>query len=246
MKIYNYILKNKQVYVGDGKIEGIKIVFFSDLHIGKLLKKERLQKILKQLRELDGDVYIFGGDLMGEQPQKYYSTEEIKECFSIFNDSLNIRVFGNHEFKKEKGINQETKLKLFEGMDNFVLLDDKKISYTKDGLKLNIIGLNEVKYHHVNIPEIDNQETNIAIVHQGDFFDNLEKFDLVMSGHTHGGQIRLPLIRPFYLPSQGKKYIKGLFKRENSSLIVSKGLGCNYINFRFFAKRDIIVVDYRM
>lgn len=245
MEVINYILKNKQILASDGKFEGIKIVFFSDLHIGKLLKKRQLQKVLQQIRSLNADIYIFGGDLIGSQPQKYYTIEDIKECFSIFNNSLNIKVFGNHEFKVEKGIDSETKIKLFMAMENFKLLRDEKISFYKNDLKINIIGLNEVKYHQVKLPEIDKNETNIAIVHQGDYFDKLADFDLTMSGHTHGGQIRLPLLKPFYLPSNGKKYVKGLFKNKNVSLIVSKGLGCNYVNFRMFAKRDVIVIDYR-
>lgn len=245
MEINSFILKNKHIYPSDGKYLGIKIVFFSDLHIGKLLKKEKLKKILSKLVSLNGDVYIFGGDLIGQIPQKYYTKADIADCFSIFNHSLNLRVYGNHEFKEERGIDFKIKEELFSGMENFRLLKNEMITFQKGELSIQLIGLMENKYHQAILPPFDVEKTSIAVVHQGDTFDYLNDVTLTLSGHTHGGQIRFFQFKPLYLPSQGKKYIAGLYEKEKQSLIVSKGLGCNYLNFRICAKRDVVIIDYR-
>jgi len=78
------------------------------------------------------------------------------------------------------------------------------------------------------------------MVHQGDYFDNINGVDIVLSGHTHGGQIRLPFCPPIYNPKHGKKYLKGAYKKNQQYLIVSKGIGCNMLNYRFLAPSDII------
>ena len=234
--IKEYTIENKKVYKGVSQYNGIKIVFFSDLHIGKLLKKEQLKEKLTLLKNLNADLYIFGGDLIGIDIVKYYSLEDVKECFEILKDVNKIAVYGNHEYKKIKHGDQ-LKLDYFNAM-GFKVLNNQEYNYLD---KLCIYGKQECIYHEDVI--IDKQY-DLLISHQGDIIDKYDN-QIILSGHTHGGQIRIPLIPIYYRPKKGSKYTKGVIRKNNSTLIISSGLGYGGFKVRLFAPLDVIVIDYR-
>ena len=233
--IKEYVIEDKKVIINTDGYKGIKIVYFSDLHIGKLLKKDKLKEKLLMIKNLKANLYIFGGDLIGIDTSKYYTIEDIKECFEIFKDEETIAVLGNHEYKKVR--NDFDKLEYFKAMGFKVLNNEEYIS--KSGLL--IFGKQECIYHeNVNV----DKSYDLFLSHQGDVIDNY-KNQIILSGHTHGGQIRLPLIPIYYKPKYGKKYTSGLFNKNNSSLIVSNGLGFGGFKVRLFAPMDVVIIDYR-
>ena len=217
----------------------IKIVFFSDLHLGKCLHGKQLKNKLKKILKEDADIYLFGGDLIGYQMDKYFKETELENLFRPFLNKPCFKIFGNHEFKKEKNINQELKDCFFQALPFHLLANEKQTIECKQK-QITIVGLHEGQYHTPQMPQLNQDELNIVLVHQGDYFDQLEGADIVLSGHTHGGQIRIPFCPPIYSPKYGKKYNKGLFKKDNRYLIVSKGIGCNMFKYRFCAPSDII------
>ena len=234
--IKEYVIENNNLVDNVDEYKGIKVVFFSDLHIGKLLKKEKLKEKLLMLKNLNGDLYIFGGDLIGIDTYKYYSIDDVKECFEILKGLEVIAVHGNHEYKKVKH-GDDMKIKYFQATGLKVLIDEEYIS--KDGLS--IFGKQECIYHdNVNI----NKKYDLLISHQGDILDNYDN-QIILSGHTHGGQIRIPLIPIYYKPKYGEKYTSGVHKHNNSILIISNGYGYGGMKLRLFSSLDVIVIDYR-
>ena len=226
----------------DNDFKGVKIIFFSDLHLGLHLKEKELRKIVNTLKELDGDVYIFGGDLTGDFILNYYDENKISDCFAPLKDKVCLSIYGNHEFKVYKHSSKdytEKVINLLKAM-NFKLLDNESYHYQKDDIEINFIGLQETHYHPLEKVTLADKN-NIILVHQGDTFDEIDGSYLMISGHSHGGQIKLPI---YYTPKNGKKYLKGHYHQDNKDLIVSKGLGCNLIKARFRAKCDIVVLDY--
>lgn len=234
--IKEYTIENKKVSKGVDQYKGIKIVFFSDLHIGKLLKKEELKEKLSVLKSFNADLYIFGGDLIGIDTVKYYSIEDVKECFEILNDCNKIAVYGNHEYKKIKH-GDSLKLDYFNAMGFKVLINEE---YNFQN-KLCIFGKQECIYHE---DVIINKEYDLIISHQGDIIDKYDN-QIILSGHTHGGQIRIPLIPIYYRPKKGKKYTSGLIQKNNSKLVISSGLGYGGFKVRLFSPMDIVLIDYR-
>ena len=236
IEIKQYIIENHKVYNKVDEYKGVKIVFFSDLHIGKLLRKKELKEKLLMLRNLNADLYIFGGDLIGIDTIKYYSIEDVKECFEILKDKEIIAVHGNHEYKKVK-LGNDLKIKYFDAMGFKSLVDEEYLS--KSGLL--IFGKQECIYHsNVSITK----QYDLLISHQGDvleFYDN----QIILSGHTHGGQIRIPFSPFYYKPKNGRKYTCGVHTHNNSTLILSNGFGYGGMRLRLFASLDVIVIDYR-
>lgn len=239
IKITKYTIKNNIVYNGIDNFKGIKIVFFSDLHIGKFNKKNELKKILNTLKELNADIYIFGGDLIGTNIKKYYSLDDVKECFDVLKDKCLISVYGNHEYKLEKNINTNEKHQYFKAM-NFNILKDDYYTYVQGNKSLTIYGMNDYILNDIVLPK---QKVDLIISHEGDIIEKINH-QIMLSGHTHGGQIRLPYIPIFYKPKHGKKFTSGLYKIKDSQIIVSNGLGFNGFKLRFFAKRDYIIIDF--
>lgn len=220
--------------------EGLKIIFFSDLHLGKNLHGKQLKKKLDFILKQNADIYLFGGDLIGYRLTDYVKSDEIIDRFNDFLTVPCYKIKGNHEYKKEEHTSQETKDLYFAAMPFKPLVNEKEIIEYKDK-KIAIIGLQEGQYHKPEMPKIDEDvDLKIVMIHQGDYFDTFNDVDIVLSGHTHGGQIRIPFLPPIYSPKHGKKYNRGLFIKDNKALIVSKGVGCNMFKFRFLASSDII------
>ena len=223
-------------------IEGaIKIVFFSDLHLGKMLKGKQLQNKLDKLLKCQGDIYLFGGDLIGYDTAKYFTPKMVSELFQPFLNKPCFKVTGNHEYKKESHITQQQKDAIFQAFP-FQYLENETIEIKVLDKTLSISGLKEGQYHTPKLQTPLKGDIKIVLVHQGDYFDTLDEGDIVLAGHTHGGQIKIPLCPLFYHPKHGKKYIQGLYQKNNRYLIVSKGIGCNMFKFRFSAPSDIIEI----
>jgi hypothetical protein len=87
--------------------------------------------------------------------------------------------------------------------------------------------------------------------HAPDYVDDLlthpggQAVDLVLSGHTHGGQIRLPFLGPMVLPLMGRKYVDGLFRFGRTQLYVNRGLGTVGVPFRFACPPEITLITLR-
>lgn len=88
---------------------------------------------------------------------------------------------------------------------------------------------------------------NVLLSHRPEFLEEYaeEQVDLVLSGHAHGGQVRLPFIGGLVAPNQGilPKYTAGLYEQQNTSMIVSRGLGNSIIPQRIFNRPEIVVVQ---
>ena len=85
---------------------------------------------------------------------------------------------------------------------------------------------------------------NIYLVHYPDFADDLNaKYNLILAGHSHGGQIRIPFFGALILPYKAKKYDKGLFETKDGTLSVNPGIGTFFIPARFFCRPELTVIE---
>ena len=241
-KILRFQFEKKQLKkIKDPVANAYKIVFFSDLHVGKMLKGKQLKRKIELLKECKADLYLFGGDLIGYHTAKYFKKEDIAKEFQFLNNTVGFKVEGNHEYKKEKHITQSQKEDLFAAFP-LPLLQNESVEIMAHDKKLIVTGLKEGQYHTPKQPTKLPGDIHLVVVHQGDYFDQIKDADIVLSGHTHGGQIRIPFLPLIYKPKHGKKYIQGMYQKDQQYLLVSKGMGCNMFKFRFCAPSDIIEI----
>jgi len=234
MKITYLTIKNKNITKGESK-EGIRIVYFSDLHIGRLMQEKELRKTLDKIFNIEADLYIFGGDLSGQNVKKYYSVSKVKEIFSKYSNKTILAIHGNHEFKDDK---QDLTFKndIFDAM-GFTNLINKSYTFRKDDKSLSIYGIEDCL---LKDPIYPNEDYDLVILHEPDPYINI-KGQVAMTGHTHAGQLKLPLL-PFYKPALGKKYTYGIY--EDNKLYVSSGIGYGGAKIRLCSEREIVVINY--
>lgn len=239
IEITNYGLKSKKL------TEEIKLAHLSDLHEKSFgAGNHKLFDILKEQRP---DLILITGDLVAHENQKRLNSEytrtlaeglpEIAPCFFVT---------GNHE----RGFDKEVKAIL---KDNGIeVLNENAKSLSVRGQTVNVAGIDDLSYGTADIERAVNifNETdgfNIFLTHQPQIFPLLlnKNVDLVLAGHTHAGQIRLPLISQIYMSGQGlfPKYMQGEFTDGSTTMIISRGLGSSgYPTFRINNPPDLVMI----
>lgn len=226
-------------YVSAGAYEGMKepvvnvvefdrfdfsIVQISDLHIGGLIDREFVKASVTKINALEPDIVCITGDLIDTALEEI--EEIIRELENISAKHGIYYVLGNHEY-----FHEPLKLINFIKTTNMNLLLNEHI--TIDALKLNIVGVTDLIGYRMDLlaPDIDKAYRGInenyrtlLLAHQPKYIEELKTYtpDLILSGHTHGGQIW-----PFeYLVRLQQPYVKGLHKLANGShLYVNSGIG---------------------
>lgn len=223
---------------------GFKIVQLSDLHYGRTVDDEKLEDIAKRINELKPDLIVFTGDLIDKDIKiTDYKLESIKAFLTSLDPKIGkYAVKGNHDYSNT----------LFENImttSGFkILTDESDLIYYKENNPIIISGFtSSIK----TIPNYDNvfkslnlteEELNtyykILLVHEPDQLLKLEdkKFNLVLSGHSHNGQVRLPIFGAIIKTNGAKTYYENYYKVDDTDLYISGGVGCSVLNFRFMNK----------
>ncbi len=200
------------------------IVQISDLHIGGLIDREFVKHSVEKINSLKADVVVITGDLIDTKIESVKDTvmelTNIKSKYGIY------YILGNHEY-----FHDPLEIISFMKKTNIKVLLNESVSI--DELKVNIVGVTDLFGYRVNHlePNIDkafqgcnSDYQTILLAHQPKFIEELKDYrpDLILSGHTHGGQIW-----PFnHLVKLQQPYVKGLHRLSNGSTIyVNSGIG---------------------
>ena len=249
--IYCYIKIDISVFnVKNKKIDkNLKLLFLSDLHNRNIYKK--IEKIINLEKP---DIIICGGDMVNESIKKVNNFLHLIELFKNYKTYY---TYGNHEevleddeYEKYTNLIKKTSLILLNSTsDN--LSKNIKIYGLNNGIdtyqKFGKLCLSK-EYIEDKIGEFDNKKYNILIAHNPlEFASYVQtKADLVLSGHVHGGLARLPFHIPLLSPDYTflPKYSEGMYKKNNTTMIVSRGLGFSQrIAFRVNNPPEIIIVN---
>lgn len=223
---------------------GIKVAHITDIHYGQTVDKYDLRKIVKDVNEYKPDIIVITGDLLDQDI--VYSEEDIKDII-YYLKKLDASmgkyiIMGNHDNTKEEYIEIVAKSGLTNLNENYETL------YYKSNEPILIAGMSTGEYSNktpqekVNnaITEIKQKEIkySILIMHEPDYIDDIEydNFDLVLAGHSHNGQVRLPFIGALVLPPHGQNYYDEYYQLNNTDLYISSGIGTSRLKFRFLNK----------
>ena len=225
----------------DEKLKGLRLGHLSDFHFGKHCHGDFIRHAVDCLMELEPEVLAVTGDFLNFS--KY-----LDECFDLLsklNAPLGIyTTCGNHDYWA--GIE-----KIHAGIarTGFILLEDRTVEVQRNGARFLLSGI-ESRWNQSRIPldYIPNDSGTLRIVlsHTPDEFPRLVSRNphLVLSGHTHGGQVCFPFFGPVVVPSDfGRRYASGLFKHGNSFLYVSRGIGC-YPPFRMLCDPEVTLIEF--
>lgn len=250
---YGFLVEPKLITVKEQKItidnwpdnfNGFKIVHISDLHYGRLFNEQSLKKLVQSINEQKPDIVVLTGDLIDKDTNM--TTSEANKISKYLNQINAVAgkyaVNGNNDLNFDEWVNiisdggfkdlnntYDTIYK--DGYQNIFIAG---ASTTQDKLSINDKLKTSIDY--LNSFQKDGPIYKILLLHEPDTIDDLttNPFNLILAGHSHAGQIRLPVIGPIILPDGAKKYHENHYKIENSDLYISNGLGVSNYNFRLF------------
>ena len=243
-EIYWIRTKKLNIYSADlpTSFEGKKLVFISDVHLGPFISEKRVQHVVKRINSLHPDIILLGGD---------YIDMKAKYIAPVFNALKDLKapigkfgVLGNHEFIE----NPQQVIRSFKLSD--IKLCDNASYWIKEGTdSIKIGGVGDLwesdQCIENTVGDVTEADFCILLSHNPDYMETLKtnKVDLMLSGHTHGGQVTLFGLWAPLLPSEfGQKYRYGLKKIRNTQLYITSGVGVVGVPFRFFCRPEIVEI----
>lgn len=237
LTIKEYKIENKSI---PNSFDGIKIIHFSDIHYKSTVDINYLKKIVKLINKQKPDIVIFTGDFLDKRFN--YNDKEIenakKEINKIESTLGNFAVSGNHDIKKSS----ETFNKIFN--ENFTILNnEEKLLYYKETTPISIVGFQDALETKVNyeLLEKENPYYRIILAHEPDEYNKIKEYDfnILLSGHSHNGQVRFPLIGAIYTPEGSKNYYENYYNLDNKEIFISNGIGTSGLDIRFLSTPSI-------
>lgn len=225
--------------------DNFKIVHFSDTHIGFHYSLEQLNDLVKKINAEKPDIICFTGDLI-DNPDTFNHFSDVAKILRALQAPFGkYWVYGNHD---HGGYGTDSIKKVMESAQ-FTLLHNQSKTITKNDSIIHIAGLDDAILGNPNIEktlENTNFDSYICLLaHEPDMADIVKEYpvDMQLSGHSHGGQIRLPFLGSIITPRLAHKYIDGehSFNDGNMKLFVSRGIGTTRLPLRFLCKPEMSV-----
>ena len=233
--------------------DGYRIAHVSDLHNAEMGKDN--EKLLTILRDADPDMIAITGDLIDSR------STNVEIALNFIREAVKIApcyyVTGNHEAR----VNEYVELKSGMEAAGVIVLEDARTEISLDGDTITLIGVNDPSYQtdylfgdsetvmNTKLEELhtENGEFTVLLSHRPERFDTYADhgLDLVLSGHAHGGQFRLPFIGGLVAPNQGlfPEYDAGIYKEDNTNMLVSRGVGNSILPFRINNRPEVILIE---
>lgn len=228
---------------------GFKIVHISDVHYGRTTDKKDLNNMVKEVNLLKPDIVVLTGDLIDKDTKLDDILKgEISEALNSINANVGkYAISGNHDnnFREWESIINDGGFKNLN--DTYELIyNDGYTPILLAGLSSNLNNQIDITERYNKILEYSSNENikelyKILLIHEPDYINNIDhsNFNLILAGHSHNGQVRLPFIGGIILPNGAKKYYKEHYKINNTDLYISSGIGTSGISFRLFNKPSI-------
>lgn len=234
-------------------LNGLRVVAISDIHAGSpFINEAKLDKLVETANAQQPDVIVLLGDFLiqGVPGGSYMPPDKIASHLKNLRARYGVyAVLGNHDWWGDgAGLKRALESAGIRELEN----DAARIETSKGAFY--IVGLSDLWTRRPNpntalarIPSADAQLPVIAITHNPDLFAKLPaRFALTLAGHTHGGQVRLPFIRRFVVPSRyGARYIEGHVVEDNRHLYVTTGVGTSILPVRFRVPPEIVTLELK-
>lgn len=231
----------------DPAFEGTRIVQISDIHMNNdWMTSQRLNQILKIVERQNPDLVVITGDLTDHDPVKE-APPMIEPLKTLATRHPTFAVLGNHDYWTDpEPVRKALAQTPVEELSNRVY------TLTKDGPKgrasFHIAGVDDVwmKRDRLDLvlDQLPDDGAAILLVHEPDFADTAAatgRFGLSLSGHSHGGQVRIPFTGAPVLPPYAKRYPLGLYQVGDMVQYTNRGVGTALMNVRFNCRPEITV-----
>ena len=233
--------------------DGYRIAHISDLHNAELGTENA--RLIGLLQAAEPDMIAITGDLVDSR------NTDIDVALRFIEAAVKIApcyyVTGNHEAR----ISEYDALRAGMIERGVVVLEDQGIDIERDGSKITLLGVHDPSFQtdylfgdaenvmKSKLREMSGGERNFTVLlsHRPELFEVYAEYhlNLVLSGHAHGGQFRLPIVGGMIAPNQGlfPKYDAGLYNHEKTNMVVSRGIGNSIFPFRVNNRPEVILIE---
>lgn len=229
---------------------GFRIAQLSDFHFKDFDEPFLVRNAVEAINKISPDMVALTGDFVTAHfdPGMQRNMRDANACAELLRDiKAPVRVcsLGNHDVTAKAAVTDALR------RNHLELVENRFLSLERRGERIWIAGVADAYYDvprlTAAVPERKPDEPVILLGHEPDFADAVNQHggvDLMLAGHTHGGQVRLPFLPPVLLPAMGEKYFEGLYTVDGSGmqLYVNRGLGCMHLPFRLNCPPELTVL----
>lgn len=258
----NRFVTVKEEFELPGLSKECRFVMISDLH-NKVYGKQN-DKVINAVKKINPDFIILAGDLVTSKVNEDM-TPGIKLVRALSKKYKIYYGLGNHEskikYRRDKFGDKFKRLKGALDNKNVIILENESATIPEYNIKVTGLDLDLNYFAHFRVRKMDpdymtktlhepdQSKCNILIAHNPDYFEEYAKWgaDLVLSGHVHGGIMRLPFLGGVIAPSYKlfPKYDGGVFRFGASTMLLGRGMGSHTIPFRFFNPAELYEVTLK-
>lgn len=232
--------------------DGFRLAQLSDIHFTEFMTRDRLERIVSAVNAQQADLVVLTGDYVTALWTRNHEVcaRDAWPCAEVLRDIKarrgQVAVLGNHDCNTDARVVSEALT-----ANQIQVLRNRSIPIEAGGARFWLAGMDDVLEGKPD-PEamlrgIPPTECVIAAIHEPDCADDMRKYaiDLQLSGHSHGGQVCLPLAGPLYLPPGAKKYPMGYYDLGPLQLYTNRGIGVIHVPVRFLCLPELTVFTLR-
>ncbi len=234
------------------EFDGFRLVQISDLHFGEYIREEHVAAVVDRVNGLNPDLVVITGDFVTAPHAlalRRGAAQQIWPCVLILKGIRAshgvVATLGNHDSETDPDLIAEALME-----NGIEVLRNEARPIEVHGARFWLAGLNDATVGMAD-PEralhgVPRGEPTVLAVHEPDFADAVVKYpvDLQISGHSHGGQVRLPLVGALYLPPMARKYPIGLRRLGPLQLYTNRGIGVVGAPFRFLCPPEVTLFRF--
>jgi predicted MPP superfamily phosphohydrolase len=228
--------------------QDFRFVQISDLHLEEYTEAWFLEEIVRQVNALKPELVVVTGDYISHGPLPYsHAWRAAGACAEILSGlkaPQRYGILGNHDVI----VGSARVVAPLESHGLHILVN-RHVSIERGSDRIWLCGLDDAREGRPDldlaVPLLTSEDPVILLCHEPDYADNVRQhprypaIDLMLSGHTHGGQVRFPLIGPLFTPSMGRRYVQGPFHFDHMQLYVNRGIGTVDLPFRLNCQPEI-------
>jgi predicted MPP superfamily phosphohydrolase len=227
-----------------------RIAQLSDIHLDEFTEPYFLERIVKRINELKSDLVLLTGDFVTRGSVTFFAAHHAAyrcaEILAKLNAPQVYAILGNHDVAVNASL-------VIGALTQFRIpvLVNKYVAIERGNARLWLCGLEDpgTSYPDLNRTVPENPDGPVILMaHEPDYADTVihhprgHLVDLMLAGHSHGGQVRLPFVGPLILPPMGQKYVEGYFRLNQMQLYVNRGVGTVGLPFRLNCPPEITLL----
>jgi len=234
------------------RLDGFTVALLSDFHYDPYFSVHPLRSAIGMVNNLHPELIVLTGDFVsipwfGDLAEAASAAEPCAQLLRQMKAPYGLwAVMGNHD-----ALTDPDRVTAALRAAGIQVLSNQSVPIERDGGRFWLGGVDDVLEQTPNLDatlhSVPADEASVLLVHEPDYADRVAHFpvDLQLSGHSHGGQVRVPFLRPLYLPAMARKYVWGLYKIGGLTLYTNPGLGTVEVPVRWNCPPEITLLTLR-